>query len=686
MSGVHSFPITATGRFSTLQALRISLALVITLGLFVAAYSARRAIVEAQYREWGRILPFTLESALYYRRVKIVYDTGRLPRHDPMVQYPEGINTHHTYTTGSEYVYAFLARFFPRRISFPDRLRHIEAGWYSLAIPLLAWGVYRRTRSVTAGLWSGLFFALGLSSVIRSTGLELSHENFAMPFMALHAALTLAAPSFGGARSRKAAQIVAAAGLGLSLCGWDLAQYYAGLVLIVRAWREIRGKAEDLSTAWLEYAALCAVGLLHPYYAAKSFLTSSLMGLAHGLALWRLLESRRLFAVRKLVYRAAAVVLVLLSTVALIRLLHTSIAPDDAYGHFARLVWAKLRFLNRKPADPSLLTFEQRIMWVPALNSTDWSFAAMMFPALWLLTFPAIVIILRRCKSIGAGAAEVIFYLIVSALAFWLFARFHIYVSLFACLALGIAWAEVHRAGALRRAIAVLLYAAVLLAEAAHTLRRPERWGRVNVYYEELQDLTNWLERRVAPEPVLANFGVSGAIAAYGKCAILLHPKFESAAIRRRVREYGEALFHRTEKEFRDWADRLGARYYVHAFGEFASQQVDLQMRYIVNALNPRADAAARGFEFDPENRTWFILLHRNVKYAVFKMVTGEDERLADEAAARAERCFQQGQLDETRSACLDALRYFPRHPRALELLGHAASLEAKGFRGVRPD
>ncbi|MCZ7591123.1 MAG: hypothetical protein M5U15_02745 [Kiritimatiellae bacterium] len=82
------------------------------LTLFTIALGARALILQAQYQRFGDELPFTLESALYYRRVKMVYDTGRLPAHDAMVQYPEGINPWTTYTAGAEFVYAKLARFF----------------------------------------------------------------------------------------------------------------------------------------------------------------------------------------------------------------------------------------------------------------------------------------------------------------------------------------------------------------------------------------------------------------------------------------------------------------------------------------------------------------------------------------------------------------------------------------------
>ncbi len=662
-------------------AIRILLIALSGLFLFMLGLGARRSIVEAQYRRIAPNLPFTLESALYYRRVKIVHDTGRLPVHDPMIQFPEGIETRKTYTTGSEAVYARLARVFPPSVPFFDRLRWLEAAWFSLGIPILAWGVYRWRRSASAAWWSGAFYAVSLSSVMRSTGQELSHENFAMPFVIAHWALSVAAPEMAGRMRRLLAEAVAAGALALALCAWDLVKYYIALRLLYSAWNLYRGRERRVA-GWFEYAALCAVGIWNPYHAAQGWLTSGLMGLAHGLALLRLLPVRRWAAIAA-PRRAIAAVVVLAAAIGASALIHARVAPPEAYGHFAELMWAKIRHFNVKPDDPALLTFNQRILWVPALNSTDLRLAVMLFPALLALTFPALFLLWRESKeSTDARTGECLFAACVSMAAFWFFARFHVYLSLFACIAIGAAWTTISSNRRWIRALAGLLLGAGLMVEGAHTLGTPERWGRVNVYYRELNELTIWLERHAAPDPVLANFGVSGSIAAYGKCAIILHPKFESAAIRNRVREYGEALFHGTEKEFRDWADAHGARYYVHAFGEFSREHPELQMRYFVNALDPRPDAAARGFEFDPDQRTWFVPLYRNVKYAVFRVVTGADEALAAREVARAEAAFQRGDLRATERACVAAMEYFPRQPRALELLALCGALESSGFKG----
>lgn len=665
--------------------LRATLVFLALLFLFMLALGARMAILDAQYQRFGSDMPFTLESALFYRRVKMVYDTGHLSARDVMVQFPEGINPRTTYTVGAEWVYAALARLFPENMPVSERIRAIESGWFSLGIPLLALGLFAWRRSWGAAIWGALFYALSLSSVIRSTGQELSHENVALPLLIAHWALTVWAPELRG-RGRWLAQLGAALMLALALCTWDMIQFYVALRLLSRAWRMIRapqGQASALDGWWFEFAALVAVGLINPYHRGQGWLLSAPMGLAYGLVVVQALGTRiaaraGMARGRLLLLRTVAV----LTTMLLVAFAHHWLASSGAYGHFTELLWAKLRYLNVKPEDPAGLTFSQRILWVPALNSTDWRLALMLFPALLWLTIPAIFLLFKKSRnSPDPRISELVFAWATSLVGFWLFARFHVYLSLFCCATLGVAWSILPPARRWMKGLAVLLLGVGLFAESAHTLMRPGQWGRVNVYYKELNELTIWLNRHASPAPVLANFGVSGSIAAYGKCAIILHPKFENAGLRNRVREYGEHLFLGNEKAFRDWADGLGAQYYVYAFGEFSKQQPELQMRYFVNAMDPAPDAAARGFEYDPDNRTWFVPLWRNVKYAVFRVVTSADEAMAQREVRSAETALEHGDLEGVSRACMAAIAYFPRQPRALELLQIASELQSSGFR-----
>ncbi|MFH0909213.1 MAG: hypothetical protein V1929_10660 [bacterium] len=657
--------------------------------LYGTGLGVRRAAMESQYRLLGREIPFTLESAIEYRRVKMIFDTGHLPGVDTWIQYPEGITVRETYEFGSEYVRAALAKCFPSGMPVANRLRWIEPAWFSLGIPFLAiWlGVWRRNWA--AGFVAGAFYAVTLSNVLRSTGHELSNENFALPLLLAHLAFEALAGAAGTRIRMWLLSVVSAVLLGLSLAWWDLIQYYVLLWAAFHFGRALCGRfplAERDVIRWvLPAAVLVVVGALNPYYRAHAFLASPVMGLVYATAL--LLGWSRVSrpGVGRLGpgFRWAFGLLLALVPFALLSLLRATQDFDASYGHFVELLAAKIRFLNHKPADPSLLTFNQRIMWVPALNSADVQLTFALFPAILLLSFIALVAVfpLSRKQS-DPRISGLLFSYVVSFLAFCFFVRFHVFLAIFSVALLGV-WVSAVVGGGWKSWVTWALLGCGFLAEAGQVfgaIRSPERWGRANVYYKELVELADWLREHAAPEPVLANFGVSGTIAAYGKCPVVLHPKFESAVIRDRVRAYGEVLFKGTERQFRDWVDARGARYYVYSMGEFSAMSPELQMRYFVDALEPPAPAPARLFESNPSKLTYFTRLWGNRKYAVYEIYGRAREGAAAEHASEAQDALERGDLAAAQKAAETALNIDPRQKQAIRVLRHVMSLKEDGF------
>ncbi|HEY8241518.1 MAG TPA: hypothetical protein VIH35_08725, partial [Kiritimatiellia bacterium] len=256
-----------------------------------------------------------------------------------------------------------------------------------------------------------------------------------------------------------------------------------------------------------------------------------------------------------------------------------------------------------------------------------------------------------------------------------------VFLSLFACAVLGLWVARPGRGWATWGGRALLLFGFLVeTSNAVNAVRRPERSGRPNVYYRELAGLADWLNEHASPEPVLANFGVSGYIAAYGKCPIVLHPKFESGPLRERVQGYTEQLFKGTERSFRDWADACGARYYVYAMGEFSREAPELQLRYMADAMDPPEDVPARLFESNPARLTYFRRVWGNRKYAVYEFYSRAQERAATEHAVAAENALEGGDVDTARVEAEAALVIDPGQVRAQRVLAHVMGLDAKGY------
>jgi len=756
------------------RSFKILLAVLGLVALFTAGLAIRRVVLAAQYEQYGRPLPFDLESALEFRYVRMLFDTGRIPSLDQAVQVPEGVVVRETYTLGAEYVYALAARLFPRTMPLDERVRWIAAAWFCLGIPLISLWLWAWTRSVWAAGIAGAYYAVSLAAVMRSTGQGLHHENFALPLLIAHWALGAWANMIGKANIATSAQsakwplaaqggdgehrtkneerrtknafflvsLLSALMLACAVSAWDLIQYYVILWGIMSYVRFVAGKYFRDSRAclawWLTLLALAGAGALNPYLRAHAFAGSYAMLLAYGVALgmgvewvgrcmgifrqlarhsfsdggWRI-RLRRTVLVGGALCAATVLMGWVRPSPRVARLPHEKVAPlrgqmnempehngtgrrrfwqtlvwalmallplivgvlwiqtyGETYSHFLELLWAKLRFLNHKPADPALLNFDQRILWTAPLNSPTFFLTTNLFPVTLFLSLLAGAIAFFHARAHpDPEINQLLSYTVISLLAFVFFMRFHVFLILgFAALLgwLGY-WVFVKRS--LTRWLVLVLLLAGVGVEAAHVFDNPTRWGSVPGYVKEKLSLCRWLRSNTDGESVLANFGLSCFLLTYANSPIVLHPKFESPGIRDRVRTYGEALFKSNEEGFRAWMEPFGAPYYVYALGEFADIQPESQMRYCVNALNPPPSAAARLFEKRPEQGRYFRFLWGNEKYRVFRVITRADEFSAGRMAAEAAQALRQGRRPDAEYKATQALMYDPHNTNAMQVL-----------------
>jgi len=659
--------------------LRILGVVLLLASLYSVALSVRRFILLSSYGGIPvREVPFTLESALQYRRVKMIMDRGELPRLDDMVQSPEGIEPSKTYTVFVDHFQAALCRLFPGSLDVSEKLRWIEAGWFCIAIPLLVLWARRATGCWSAGAVAGLLYAVSISAVQRSTGAELSTENTAFPFLAAHFAFRALIRDSG--RRYWIWALGSGVSLALAVSSWDLMQFYLYMWSGFGVWNILRRNWKHSDSAgrmWLvELCFLMLVSILDPYHRAHglAFSPAVIAALIAAFSLWKPT------VVRPPVFAA-------LFVIAMLGLRWTPQATS--YGHFADLLWAKIRFHNVKPVDPSMLTFEQRLMWTPALHSPTFMLTLQIMAVMFAVNLPAAVAVGRHSRK-NLDFQQTLIGFVVSSLAYVFFFRLHVFVAFFGAM-LAAAWWGLAMRGETRWIVAVRAWICLgLLVSVSHTLRGPwggggrshaGLWGmREGIYFEEQVELTKWLERNAKPETVLAGFGISGPIAAYGKCAIVLHPKFETKTARNKVKEYAEQLFTGSLASFRDWADHQGASYVVHSMGAFATNEPTLQLRYMVGAMNPPESCPARFFEAGREDGRYFRQVFANRKYRVYQMLTKAEEVAAGVALRRARSAFERGDLDEAERQSVVALRADPNCMGAAEVLKHVMSLRAQGF------
>lgn len=667
--------------------------------LWVGAIVVRREVFSQQTRTiQDREAPFLMESALQFRMTQMVQQTGTLPKIDDKVQVPDGVNMRETYSVGAEWIYTALANLLPKEWTFTARVRWVSTALFSLAIPLAALWIGLKYRSGFSGALTGLFLAVSPAFVVRSSGLELSRENLAIPFFTLFFLAEHLARVAPLKRKQWLCACLAAGSLALAQMFWDLTQYITGLWIVWSFVTRLSVGKESPSEKIVLLTVTVSqifVAVANPYLRSHSFFFSPVMAL---------LVARTLISYIPTLQARWKVMAIPLAFLAFWLVLGHFFVEN--YSHFGELLYAKIRFLNVKPEDPALLTYAQRIMWTPALNSSTWQLTKAYFPISLYLFGLAVLVLIRGMKHGRYRFQTEFFFAGFTLVVYIFFFRFHVFLILFIAACIGALFASTKtKKGMWRRwffpLIGILTFIGVesyfllffepkpagkQLAEQKQlqqlikamggdgALPKGNRWGRPGAAYGYLASLSEELLKLPQTGPVLANFGISASILAETEMPIVLHPKFETPGIRERVRQFYEHLFLKSEKELRDWAVSFGAKYYVHSNGNFSNLDIVNSPRYMVDALEPPAEASIYTLENHPEKATWFQPLYSNRRYRIFKIITPEDEDWAKRMTRLARIAYESGDLEGAKKRSLQALSYHWKYAPAQRVYQAALS------------
>lgn len=668
--------------------------------LWVTAMAVRRAVFHQQTRTLEeKEAPFLMESALQFRMTRMVASEGTLPVMDDKVQFPDGVNMRETYSVGAEWIYAGLAKWLPQDWTLAERVRWVSTGLFCLAIPFAAIWVWVKYQSILSGLAAGLFLSFSPAFAVRSSGLELSRENLAIPLFTSFLMAEALFRSRSGQKVSRLWALTAALSLALAQCTWDLTQYLTGLWVVWHLYRRIKDQQGEQDEKFL-FTVVTLTQVLaawwNPYlrFHASFFSPVVALLLARTLMAW----------LPDLKHRGRLLLIPVVFSMVWWGLGHFFV---ENYSHFAELVVAKIRYLNQKPADPVRLTYEQRIMWTPALNSSTWLLTKLYFPiGIFLFGISVWLLILGMNRGRCKCQAE-FFFAGFTLIVYVFFFRFHVFLALFLAACIGILFAHRNNRNEVWSkwifpCMGLLLFIGSecyfllffepkpaqnlppeqqqlqqilkAMGRTDTTGSRGNRWGRPGAAYGDVESLCAALLALPERGPVLANFGISASILAETEFPILLHPKFETPGIRERVREFYEGLFLKSEKELRDWATspENGAVYYVHSNGNFSDLDPANSPRYMVDALEPPPDAAIHVLENDPNAAVWFRSVYSNRRYRIYRIVTPEDEVLAERWTRMGIMAYESGDMETAQKHAMRALSYHWKFPQAQLLLQRA--------------
>ncbi len=657
-------------------------------------------------------MPFTVECAMMYGYIQDIAAGKGVSSVDPNLHGLEDIAPYRQMIMGLEWFLGWGYRL--KSLVFPDspptrsELRFQDnihlAQWVSFQLRLwisLSSGfifllllTLKCRRSLA--FFGGIFHAVAISAIARSTGQDIIRGNFALPLISAFL-LLLYSSYLRGTRWKYGLLFLVAF---TAFSTWDLCLgFFSALVLFELGRWLIGGKISDSRRkAWLVVG--CAVVLssvLVPFNQTYQTIMSPLVVVLLPLlcaAFWK----------RRLPFARRLLLLVLLGGV-LYGFWNWGVKTPlyvSHYSHFSELTAAKIRFNNVKPRDPDKLSYDARMMWTPAMHSADWKIIVTYFPSLGILTgglsiFKAVndvyvytpfslglfYLLLLGAPFFAAAAGYLrrdlprsLFFFVftfVFTVGFIYVVRYHEFLILFLAVSLPLLLDDLSRAiraarrnnpaKARRRFLATARF---LLGTACFLLITLEMmvslFGR-RVYSDDVRlretaTLIEWFRREnIHGKCVITDFSVGPMLKCYANAAIALQPQFGLERIRRPTQKYLNLLYHGSERDLAEFCSKLNADFLLYNHG-YAGPMSIYSDRYIAGAKVIRGTSPVNMMKYNSNKLLWFYQIDpprefRSITgvYSVFRVIKPNDRveamklcfmgdsALQDGNTALAERC-----------------------------------------------
>ena len=549
------------------QTLIVFLLIFILGGLF-RNYIAERDLRGLEKASQARFAPFLVESAVMYGYMNKFADGEDIAGVDPALPAVSHRPAAEQMSLSLEYAGGWLLRLRRMICGTPaegeyeysyeeSRFIRYALTWYLALVPALVFLMLRFFKvSTLIAAASALGYTCSVAALGRYTGQDLIKGAFALPLLAGFLCAYAAALRCRY-RTRKAACVIAAMCAAGAVISWDAAQFTIGLLAlmeIVRALFSGKISTKQRDFFLLTHIALTLTAVLVPYHRAHGFIFSPTMLLVlPGAWLVNIIPDKR---------RRFKQIAVLAGLAAASWILAVISPFSSNYEHFGALMGAKLRFMNQLPADPGLLTFDQRYLWTPEMHSATWQGTKLLYPG--LLPLLAIILIAAAGKYIycrkkshfnlkkQVNNQDFIRFAALTVIAFILYIflmRFRDLTMLFAAIALplGTAFlmAKKHR---LRNTILALLVIGGAFMEFRSTMRVSRKYPQSITHTAALiKELRKYDFKN---QVILTDMQNSTFLKGYTNASILVQAKYELPEIRKLTQELILKLFRAPQKEF----------------------------------------------------------------------------------------------------------------------------------------
>ncbi len=563
---------------------------------------------------------FWTEAAFHFRHARMVKDGLGIPTLDKQVQYPEGIEIWKYCTPIMDWLYGTLYRLgLSPNMPFHQFVIKTQYIWSSLSIFAIFLGGLALWRNHWSSLLGAAFYAFSLGHLDR-VSLYL-RENFALPLIWLHLALFLMAVR-SKRKSKNILLSIGSASLLISaFASWHVSRFYFLIFIIGLAVTQLPLKGKNLIGSVYFYNVRRALllitafnivaALLLPMLKVTNFVTDPSMMLSYGLLVCYYFLPWPARMKEKAYY--------LLSLVILAIFFFTSYALEKAqgfYSHVEELLKSKIHFLGKLPEDPTLLSFEARVMWNGPFKSPSLEyFLILAIPGIVLLSLIIVMMIRDWHKGKANRLATIIAFLsIFSIFAFILILRLHVLMHIpIAFLATRIGYSKIRK----YRIIGIIVLSAFILIQLF--LMVSTKITIIQPNAKVLRSLTHFIKKDTPKDAVFAcEFNLGPTISCDANRAVLLQSKFENPTIRKKVQEVYEAMFN-TEEELLTVCKKYGATYFVLGVDTILNTSQD-SMRYINGKKGISQKMISYQMHFNEQQLQHFQLIFQNVNYRIFKI------------------------------------------------------------------
>lgn len=583
------------------------------------------------------------EGAFQYRYAKLVAQGQSLPELDKRAEHPDGLLLKRDMTLFMEPLCGWLYRIaFSSRIPF-----HLFAIWFvAAASSITIFPVFFLVRSLTkSNAFSAIaaaYYALNPSSYSRAIG-TFEYENFALPIFFVGVAALYEA-TYGTTTEKPSRSrvwtVLAIFSLLTAIVSWHFAAFLIfGLLFILSAHMIYLGSRPDAPSGIKEYPLLAVGCSLAVAFIAIPDLREKMLPFSWVAATiygyWLYAFIRRLVPGTSNGWRGLSVYMI--AVAAMIGFCHWLNPRPEMYSHVSSLLASKLKFFFIKPSNPALLPFEARTLWIESLKSPmvgeiAWFCipAIMITPLLLLMYWRRIHGTNDRNELQALGLQFACLMGLFSLGLYMTIERLSVVFAFFLAVLLG---AGLNTLYSRNRMIALSIAIVLLGIEGAKAynwdsaspnaavIRRllAMKPGLPLINFADELSLARWIKLSTnEDDPILAAYQTSPLILTWTGRPIILHPKFESATLRRRFEHFLESLYG-SEDDFHRFAVQHGAKYVVYQV-DLMFQTTDDSYRFQANRLTVPSNSAATKFHFFPDSLTRFDLVYQNPTFRVFRI------------------------------------------------------------------